>query len=268
MWGASAVPRRSGDLLDPLVLRDVHPLEGDRPHLAAELRVLERRELTVQETPEPELAYLFKHVITQETAYSLLPFAQRRALHRTGVAGWIERREGIDLAPYYPLLAHHWGRAEDRAKAIDYLELAGEQALRQSAYQEAVGFLTEALRLARHGGGGAGDRSRRARWERAGGGRAPGPGAADGEPGARGAGPGAPGPAGPRHPPGLVAGLAGQVLRQALHRAWPARFVGRAAAPAPNRDPAPASTWSEPATCSSDLARATTSIEPIGPWGM
>ena len=230
MWGASAVPQAQWDLLDPLVLRDVHPLEGDRPHLAAELRALERRELTVQETPEPELAYLFKHVITQETAYSLLPFAQRRELHRT-VAGWIERREGSDLAPYYPLLAHHWGRAEDRAKAIDYLELAGEQALRQSAYQEAVGFFTEALRLDAAGEEG-GDRSRRARWERQVGDAHLGLGQLTASREHVERAPALQGRPSPATRPGLVAGLAGQVLRQALHRAWPARFVRRAAAPA------------------------------------
>ena len=208
------------------LLRDVHPLEGDRPHLAAECACWSGASLTVQEAPEPELAYLFKHVLTQETAYSLLPFAERRELHRT-VAGWIERREGSDLAPYYPLLAYHWGRAEDRAKTVDYLELAGEQALRQSAYQEAVGFLTEALRLDAAGEAGE-DRSRRARWERQLGDAHLGLGhltasrehveralALQGRPA-------------PTTRPGLVAGLAGQVLRQAVHRAWPARFVGRA----------------------------------------
>jgi hypothetical protein len=207
------------------MLRDVHPVEGDRQHLAAALQVLERQELTVQEMPEPDLAYLFKHVITQETAYSLMPFAQRRELHRA-VAGWIERREGSDLASYYPLLAYHWGRAEDRAKTLDYLELAGEQALHQSAYEEAVGYFTEALRLDAASEQ-AEDSLRRARWERQLGEAHVGLGhlaesrahlehalALLGRPV-------------PATRVGLVASLAGQGLRQALHRIAHGRWPGR-----------------------------------------
>jgi hypothetical protein len=206
-------------------LCDVHPVVGDRPHLAAALQVLERQDLTVLETPEPGLAYLFKHVITQETAYSLLPFAQRRELHRT-VAGWIEQREGSDLAPYYPLLAYHWGRADEPAKTIDYLELAGEQALGQSAYQEAVGFFTEAWRLDAASEFGH-DRTRRARWEHRLGDAHLGLGhlvesrehleralALLGQPA-------------PSTQLGLLASLTGQVLRQALHRLWSGRQSGR-----------------------------------------
>ena len=99
------------------------------------------------DTPEPDLAYLFKHIITQEVAYSLLLFAQRRQLHRA-VAEWYERTQADDLASLYPLLAYHWGRAEEPTKTLAYLELAGEQALRAGAYQEAVDFLTDAVALA------------------------------------------------------------------------------------------------------------------------
>src|SRR5207244_10104123 len=53
------------------VLRDIYPLEPDRPQLPDDLDTLERLDLTSVETPEPDLAYLFKHIITQEAAYSL-----------------------------------------------------------------------------------------------------------------------------------------------------------------------------------------------------
>ena len=217
---ASVIGRAFGHRM----LHDVYPVESDRVHLASELAELERHDLTVQETPEPDLAYLFKHVITQETAYGLLLFAQRRELHRE-VAEWIERREGGDLAPYYPLLAYHWGRAEVAAKTIDYLELAGEQALRQSACQEAVRFFTEALRLDAAGEP-ANGRSRRARWERQLGEAHLGLGhLAESREHLQQALSllGRPVPTGRT---GLLASLAGQVLLQTLHRAWPARFVG------------------------------------------
>jgi tetratricopeptide (TPR) repeat protein len=101
----------------------------------------------VLDTPEPDLAYLFKHVVTQEVAYSLLLYAQRRQLHRA-VAEWYERTHAEDLASLYPLLAYHWGRAEEPTKTLAYLELAGEQALRVGAYQEAVDVLSDAVALA------------------------------------------------------------------------------------------------------------------------
>src|SRR5207249_7486055 len=88
-------------------------------------------------------------------------------LHRE-VAQWYERTHAEDLAPHYPLLAHHWSRAEEDARAIDYLEKAGEQALRDGAYHEAVRFLGEALALDERSRsrGTPDDPLRRARWER------------------------------------------------------------------------------------------------------
>jgi class 3 adenylate cyclase/tetratricopeptide (TPR) repeat protein len=129
------------------ILRDVHPIEADRSALRSYLDDLHHQDFTVLDTPEPDLAYLFKHVVTQEVAYSLLLYAQRRQLHRA-VAEWYEQTQADDLVSLYPLLAYHWGRAEEPTKTLTYLELAGEQALRAGAYQEAVDFLTQALSLA------------------------------------------------------------------------------------------------------------------------
>jgi predicted ATPase len=128
------------------ILRHVHPLEADRSALRGYLDDLQRQDFTVLDASEPDLAYLFKHVVTQEVAYSLLLYAQRRQLHQA-VAEWYERSQGDGPSALYPLLAYHWGRAEEPIKTLAYLELAGEQALRAGAYQEAVDFLTEALSL-------------------------------------------------------------------------------------------------------------------------
>jgi predicted ATPase len=129
------------------ILCDVHPIELDTSVLGGFLDDLARQDFTVLDTPEPDLAYLFKHVVTQEVAYSLLLYAQRRQLHRA-VAAWYERTQAEDLASLYPLLAYHWGRAEEPTKTLAYLELAGEQALRVGAYQEAVDVLSDAVSLA------------------------------------------------------------------------------------------------------------------------
>jgi len=55
----------------------------------------------------PADVYIFKHIITQEVAYNLMTFAQRRDLHHT-VGLWYEQMYASDLTPHYPILAHHW----------------------------------------------------------------------------------------------------------------------------------------------------------------
>lgn len=126
------------------VLRDIYPVEGERGQLDDNLQALDRLDLTPREPSAPDLAYIFKHVITQEVAYNLMLYAQRRQLHRAA-AEWYEGAEAHDLEGYYPLLAHHWSNTDEVAKAGVYFEKAGEQALRNGAYAEAVGFLLEAL---------------------------------------------------------------------------------------------------------------------------
>ena len=127
-------------------LRDVYPLHDDRSVLSGQLEGLRRLDLTQLHTPEPELAYVFKHAITQDVAYNMLLFAQRRELHRE-VARWYEHAFADD-SPYLPLLAYHWTRAEEPVKATEYLDRAGEQALRGGAYHEAVRFFREAIAIA------------------------------------------------------------------------------------------------------------------------
>ena len=146
------------------ILGDIHPIEADRPQLPAYLDTLQRLDITPLETPPPDLAYLFKHIITQEVAYNLMLFEQRRELHRA-VAEWYEHAHAEDLSPFYPLLAHHWSKAEIAEKAIDYLEKAGEDAMRGYANREAVRFFSEALALDAHLEPRS-DGLRRAHWER------------------------------------------------------------------------------------------------------
>ena len=128
------------------LLRDIHPIESDKPRLPEYLNHLHSLDITPLETPEPDLSYIFKHIITQEVAYNLLLFAQRRELHRT-VAQWFEQARIEDISSYYPLLVHHWRKAENPQKTIEYLAKAGEQAAALGANQEAIEFLSEALEL-------------------------------------------------------------------------------------------------------------------------
>lgn len=150
------------------ILRDIDPGHAE-PRLAEDLEGLQQLDITPLDTPEPNLAYIFKHAITQEVSYNLMLFAQRRELHQA-VALWHERAHSADLAPYFSLLAYHWKHAENAAKALEYAEKAGEQALRSAAYQEAVGYFEQVLALDEAQNpprSGDGARSlKRAGWER------------------------------------------------------------------------------------------------------
>jgi class 3 adenylate cyclase/tetratricopeptide (TPR) repeat protein len=135
------------------VLAEVHPVEADRLELADYLDHLHRLDVTPLVTLAPDPTYIFKHIITQEVAYNLLLFAQRRQLHRA-VAEWYERAFAADLGSVYPLLAHHWLSASEPLqgdsatfKAIMYLEKAGEAALRSDANQEAVSHFSSLLAI-------------------------------------------------------------------------------------------------------------------------
>ena len=130
-------------------LMDIHPIEADKAALAQHVGALERLDLTPLESPEPDLAYIFKHIITQEVAYNLMLFAQRRELHRAVAASYEMTYTG-QLTSYYPLLAHHWSRAEDWTKSYKYRMLAGDSAEALYAYTEASLHYLEALEALTH----------------------------------------------------------------------------------------------------------------------
>ena len=136
------------------VLQAVHPIESDRPALHEYLESLTRLSLTLVESEAPDLSYIFKHAVTQEVAYNLMLYSQRRQLHQA-VAEWIELINQENLEPFYALLAHHWTQAAEAPeagrdlqviqKAVEYLEKAGEQAMENYASAEAIQFFNQAL---------------------------------------------------------------------------------------------------------------------------
>lgn len=128
------------------VLSEIYPADADRSRLRDDLAMLERLDMVPVHSREPELTYRFKHVITQDVAYDLLLFGQKRELHRE-VAEWYERAHGDDLPLYYALLAHHWGSARVTPKTAHYLEKAGDQALNNDANEEAGRFFSQAILL-------------------------------------------------------------------------------------------------------------------------
>ncbi|HJS20418.1 MAG TPA: adenylate/guanylate cyclase domain-containing protein [Anaerolineales bacterium] len=135
-------------------LQAIHPIESDKPALREYMENLTRLSLTLVESEAPDLAYIFKHVVTQEVAYNLMLFSQRRQLHQA-VAEWIEQSNRNNIESFYSLLAYHWTQAAEMPdsvrnypairKATEYLEKAGDQAMDNYANQEAIQFYTQAL---------------------------------------------------------------------------------------------------------------------------
>jgi predicted ATPase len=78
--------------------------------------------------------------------YDRVPAGRRVELHRRVAerqeVGWADRAAEIAAE-----LAHHFNRANDKAKALKYFQLAGGQAVRRSANHEAIAYFTTALRI-------------------------------------------------------------------------------------------------------------------------
>jgi class 3 adenylate cyclase len=95
--------------------------------LDADLSHLERRELILQHTREPEVEYAFKHALTQEVAYDSLLTSRRVELHRR-VGEALERIFDDRLAEFYPVLADHFAKGEAWSKAVEYHRKAAAHA--------------------------------------------------------------------------------------------------------------------------------------------
>jgi hypothetical protein len=108
------------------------------------LETLEASALISLVRRQPELEYLFRHVLVQEAAYSSLLHAERRRLHRI-VAQTLERLFADRLEAYAALLAQHFHEAADDEKTAEYATQAGDAAARSFAHPEARGHYARAL---------------------------------------------------------------------------------------------------------------------------
>jgi class 3 adenylate cyclase/tetratricopeptide (TPR) repeat protein len=97
----------------------------------------------------PEREYTFKHTLTHEVAYGSLLQERRRVLHARIVEA-LEALAGDRVAEQVERLAHHALRGEVWDKGLAYCRQAGEKAMAQSAYREAVGYFEQALSALPH----------------------------------------------------------------------------------------------------------------------
>ena len=126
------------------LLSDVSSIAAgfDEPRLQAALDRLMEADLLFADGAPPTAAYRFKHALIQDAAYESLLKSRRQALH--GRAAEALRDANAEPEP----IAHHFTEAGLDDVAIEWWGKAGDQALRRSAFQEAIAHLGRAIAMA------------------------------------------------------------------------------------------------------------------------
>ena len=123
-----------------------HVIPRTENELTHGLARLQLGEFIYERPAFPESEYTFSHALTQEVAYNSVLIERRRELHERAAAALEELFAG-KLDEQVDALAHHYSRSGNAAKAVGFLRLAAEQARARSAYDDAIGYADEALRL-------------------------------------------------------------------------------------------------------------------------
>jgi predicted ATPase len=126
------------------LLRDITDL--DEPALQASLDRLADADLLYVEGAPPQASYRFKHALIQDAAYDSLLKSRRQALHRRAAELPRDDPERVVAAP--EVIAHHFTQAGLDDLAIEWWGKPGDQALRRSAFQEAISHLGKAIEMA------------------------------------------------------------------------------------------------------------------------
>ena len=123
--------------------RGVAPVAAiaDRSLQTALERLAESGLLFVEGAP-PNASYRFKHALIQDAAYDSLLKSRRQALHRRAAEALLSANAEFEV------IAHHFTEAGLDDSAIKWWGRAGDQALRRSAFQEAIAHLGKAIATA------------------------------------------------------------------------------------------------------------------------
>jgi class 3 adenylate cyclase/predicted ATPase len=125
--------------------------EIDDPALQSALDRLAGADLLIAEGAGHEANYRFKHALIQDAAYDSLLKSRRQALHRR--AAEILRDQPVRAGAEPEVIAHHFTEAGLDDLAIEWWGKAGDQALRRSAFLEAIAHLGKAIATADKVGG-------------------------------------------------------------------------------------------------------------------
>jgi class 3 adenylate cyclase/tetratricopeptide (TPR) repeat protein len=135
-----------GRLFRATWLWNAYPQLGAPEQVIGSLNRLSDLGLTPLDTSEPELEYLFKHVVTQEVAYESMAVATRAFLHEQ-IGSFVERAYATALAGYVDVLAFHYGRSRNTDKQRIYFRRAGDAARDAYANQVAIDYYQRLLPL-------------------------------------------------------------------------------------------------------------------------
>jgi tetratricopeptide (TPR) repeat protein len=114
----------------------------DEAGLHSSLERLAEADILFVEGAAPQASYRFKHALIQDAAYESLLKSRRQPLHRR--AAEVLRESGAEPET----IAHHFTEAGLDDLAIEWWGKAGDQALRRSAFQEAIAHLGKAIAMA------------------------------------------------------------------------------------------------------------------------
>lgn len=121
------------------------------PELVSLLSRLQASEFVYEQVAFPDSEYTFKHALTQDVAYNSLLLEQRKVLHERAAQAieddCCSEGSGKTVEDQCGELAYHYSRSGNVAKAVDYLERAGELATRRAARADAVSHFSSALDL-------------------------------------------------------------------------------------------------------------------------
>ncbi|MDA9497086.1 adenylate/guanylate cyclase domain-containing protein [Bradyrhizobium sp. CCBAU 11357] len=115
--------------------------------LGAALAQLEEAELLLRRGTPPEANYSFKHALVQEAAYESLLRSKRQVLH-TRIGDVLREKFPVVAETEPEVLAHHFTEAGLSEIALEWWRKAGQQALKRSAYSEAIAHLGKAIAIA------------------------------------------------------------------------------------------------------------------------
>jgi class 3 adenylate cyclase/predicted ATPase len=121
-------------------------IETGDPEMELALANLQLAEFIYEQPATGDIEYVFKHALTRDVAYGSILVERRRVLHEKAAQA-IEHIHRHRLEDHYSELVHHYGRSRNSEKALEYLWLAGQQAVRRFANAEALTHLSAAIEL-------------------------------------------------------------------------------------------------------------------------
>ena len=121
----------------------------DDRSLQTALERLAEADLLFVEGAPPNASYRFKHALIRDAAYESLLKSRRQALHRRAAEALLRANAEFEA------IAHHFTEAGLDDAAIKWWGRAGDQALRRSAFQEAIAHLGKAIAMSDKASGAA-----------------------------------------------------------------------------------------------------------------